>query len=315
MTRSRPVAAVVALLGVLIVLLALMRGCAPILAVHAVAAGDMACAPDDPRYAAGQGSGTDCRAMAVSDIAVALKPDIVLGLGDYQHELPSAADYAEAYAPSWGRLQSITTPALGNQELKVHDANTFYDYFGDRAGSRTGYWSYDLGGWHVVVLNTNCTAVVGGCGPQSPQVQWLEADLAASPSQCVLAYGHHPRWSNGIAGPDVTVQTLFTTLDHHGVDLYVSGHEADYERFARLDWKGAPSDTGVRQFVVGTGGQAVYTPSEGDAPWRDYGKPVPSEVLLTADPGLLELTLRADGYSWDFHTLTHGVRDSGSDHC
>jgi hypothetical protein len=314
-TRSRPVAAVLALLGALIVVLALLRGCTPPAAVRAVAAGDMACSPRDPKYGDGQGSGSDCRAAAVSDVAMELTPDVVLGLGDYQHEVPSAADYAAAYDPTWGRLREVTRPAVGNQELKVHEANTFYDYFGDRAGPRTGYYSYELAGWHVVVLNTNCTEVVGGCGPQSPQVQWLEQDLGSVGTQCVLAYGHHPRWSNGIAGPDESVSTLFARLASSGVDLYLSGHEADYERFPRLDANGDRSAGGVRQFVVGTGGQAVYTPAEGDAPWRTYSRPVASDVLLTEDPGVLGLTLRSDGYSWEFHGLGGGILDSGSDTC
>ena len=313
--RSRAAAGVLAMLGALVVLLALLRGCAPVAAVRAVAAGDMACAPTDPRYADGEGSGLDCRARAVSDLAIGLRPDAVLGLGDYQHEVPSAVDYATAYEPTWGRLREITTPAVGNQELKVHEANTFYDYFGDRAGPRTGYFSYDLGGWHVVVLNTNCTSVVGGCGAQSPQVAWLEEDLAASGGRCVLAYGHHPRWSNGIAGPDQSVTTLFDRLVSHGADLYLSGHEADYERFPRLNGTGKAEPTGVRQFVVGTGGQSVYEPEDGDAPWRAFAPEVPSEVMLTADPGVLALTLRDDGYSWEFHSIDGTVKDAGSDSC
>jgi hypothetical protein len=167
----------------------------------------------------------------------------------------------------------------------------------------------------VVVLDTNCTSVVGGCGPQSPQVQWLTADLASSSGRCILAYGHHPRWSNGIAGPAVGLDALFSTLVQGGTDLYLSGHEADYERFPRLDAAGDPSGTGVRQFVVGTGGQSVYTPAQGDAPWRARATSVPSEVLDTTDPGVLGLTLRSDGYSWDFHTISGKVADSGSDHC
>ncbi len=312
---GRPVAGLVVLSGILVVILGLLHGCAPIAAVRVVADGNMSCAPDDPRYHDGQGRGIDCRALAVSDLAIALKPDAVLGLGNYQYEVPSAADYTTAYSPTWGRLRSITRAAVGNQELKVHDANTFYDYFGDGAGPRTGYYSYDLGAWHVVVLDTNCTSVLGGCGPQSPQVQWLADDLAATSSRCILAYGHHPRWSNGIAGPDVRLDPLWGELASHGVDLYLSAHEADYERFPRLDPHGQTAASGTRQFVVGTGGQAVYTPSQGDAAWRTSFTPTASEFLDTRDPGALALTLRSDGYSWEFHTLDHGITDSGADTC
>jgi hypothetical protein len=315
MRLARPAAGVVGLTGIAVVVLALMQSCAPVAPIHLVAAGNMSCSPDDPAYTSGTGTGITCRQLAVSDLALGLHPDTVLGLGNYQYEVPSAKDYATAYDPTWGRLRAITRPAVGNQELKVHDANTFYTYFAEQAGPPAGYYSYELGGWHVVVIDTNCTSVLGGCGPQSPQVHWLVDDLASNSQQCVLAYGHHPRWSNGIAGPDPAVDSLFSTLAEYGVDLYLSAHDADYERFPRLDGTGHPSPGGTRQFVVGTGGQEVYKPAEGDASWRTAFAPTPDEAFDTVDPGVLSLELRADGYSWKFHTLSHGITDNGADTC
>ena len=156
---------------------------------------------------------------------------------------------------------------------KVHKANTFYEYFDGQAGPRSGYYSYDLGAWHMVVLNTNCSSVEGGCGPESQQVAWLSEDLANAGDRCVLAYGHHPRWSNGIAGPEPGIGALFEVLADNHVALYLSGHEAHYERYAPMNGLGRPDPTGTVQMVVGTGGQSVYTPALEDAPWRQKADP------------------------------------------
>ena len=233
--RRRWVPWVLIVIGLAVLALALFRACAPAPVVQVIAVGDMACAPVDPAFNDGKGLDDECMAQAVSDAAVARQPDLLLGLGDYQYEVASEADWASAYAPTWGRLREITRPALGNQELKVHKANSYYAFFDDVAIEQPGYTSYDIGDWHVVVLNTNCTVVEGGCGVESPQLAWLKADLAANSGRCILAYGHHPRWSNGIAGPDNRIDPLWTALVDGGATMYLSGHEADYERFPPLD--------------------------------------------------------------------------------
>lgn len=313
--RTRLLVAGGAIVALIVAVLLLLRGCTPE-DVTVIAVGDMACAPDDPAYGDGEGEGGNCKAKAVSDLALTVGADALWGLGDYQYELPSAEDFAAAYDPTWGRLREITWPAVGNQELKVHKANTFYDYFGDRAGPREGYYSYDIGAWHVVVLNTNCITVTGGCGPESPQAAWLREDLAGSDARCIAAYGHHPRWSNGIAGPDPRIGTLFSILADEGVSLYLSGHEADYERFEPLDGSGRPSTTGTSQFVVGTGGQSLYEPKEGDAPWRaTVDDPVDSEFFQASDHGFLTLRLMPDSYAWSFTSLTGDIEDTGTRDC
>jgi Calcineurin-like phosphoesterase len=313
--RRRWIARGVIVVGLIVLVLALVRACAPPPVVRVIAVGDMACAPVDPAFNDGAGAGGECQAQAVSDVAVARQPDLVLGLGDYQYEVASEADWAAAYAPSWGRLREVTRPALGNQELKVHKANSYYAFFDDVAVEQPGYTSYDVGSWHVVVLNTNCTVVEGGCGTESPQVAWLRDDLAANSGRCILAYGHHPRWSNGIAGPDSRIAPLWKTLVDGGATLYLSGHEADYERFPPLDDAHQPDPTGVRQFVVGTGGQSLYEPQEGDAAWRDTFDPVPSEYFDAGNHGFLELGLGDGTYSWRFVTADGPITDSGSASC
>ena len=291
----------------------LLRGCGDTQpeTVRAVAVGDIVCDPNDP----GVGSDTECKSAEVSDIAVSLQPDAFLGLGDYVYEVPKADTYETEYDPTWGRLRDITVPALGNQEYKVHKANTFRTYFDDRAGPEQGYYSTEFGQWHVVVLNSNCTVVTGGCAAGSPQQQWLASDLAAHQDQCTVVLMHHPRWSTGLGGPDGRLQDLFATMVDHDVELVLSGHEAHYERFGTLDADGRATPDGTRQFVVGTGGQVVYTPGEGDAPWRNKGQTVESEFRDFTQHGVLELTLEPDSYSWAFHSLDNGVIDSGTTAC
>lgn len=300
---------VVAVIGTLL----LLRSCGEDQpqSVTIVTAGDMGCDPKDPAT----GSARECKAQEVSDIAVGLKPYAFIGLGDYQYEIPTTEGYDHVYAPSWGRLRDITYPALGNQEYKVNEANTFRTYFAERAGPEQGYWSVELGQWHVVVLNSNCTVVTGGCASGSPQQKWLESDLAENTARCTMAVWHHPRWSNGIAGSDARTSALYETLLDNNVDVLLSGHEADYERFAPLDGSGKPVAGGVRQFVVGTGGQVTYDPEVGTAKWRAKAKPVPSEFLDTTHHGVLRLTLNPTSYDWSFFALAQGVVDSGSADC
>lgn len=314
-TRRRWVPWVLIAIGLVVLALALFRACAPAPVVRVIAVGDMACTPVDPAFNDGEGRDGECMAQATSDTAVARQPDLFLGLGDYQYEVASEADWATAYAPTWGRLREITRPALGNQELKVHKANSYRAFFGDVAIEQPGYTSYDVGDWHVVVLNTNCTVVEGGCGLESPQLAWLKEDLAANAGRCILAFGHHPRWSNGIAGPDNRIDPLWTALVDGGATLYLSGHEADYERFPPLDKAHLPDPAGVRQFVVGTGGQSLYEPQEGDAAWRETFDPIPSDYFDAANHGFLELDLGNGEYGWQFVTATGTVTDAGSAAC
>ena len=308
--------AAVAVLAVLVLALcwSLSRCAAGPDTVRVVAVGDMACDPDDPDLAAtSKARGDHCRHQAVSDLAVALRPAALLGLGDFQYELPTSEAYRTVYGPSFGRLRERTVPVLGNQEYRVQEASTFTAYFGDRVRDPRGYWSQELGRWHLVVLNSNCGAVSGGCGLGSPQQEWLAQDLAAADSRCVLAAWHHPRWSTGLAGDDPRTAALFGTLYDHGVELVLSGHEADYERFGPLDPDGRPDERGVRQFVVGTGGQAHYRPAA--ATGRTDG---PAGEFVDYDHhGVLELLLEPGGWQWRFHPLEadRAVTDEGKGAC
>src|SRR4029077_6962652 len=160
------------------------RAAAPVIA----AAGDIACDPADSNYNGGLGTANACRMRATSDLLVGSGLAAVLILGDNQYEDGTWSKYLASYDPSWGRVKAITRPAVGNHEYVTPGAAGYYAYFGAAAGDPAkGWYSFDLGAWHLIVLNSNC-ADIGGCGPGSPEEQWLAADLAAHPGVCTLAY-------------------------------------------------------------------------------------------------------------------------------
>lgn len=233
---------------------------------------------------------------------------LVATLGDNVYESGTVAEFNSCFEPTWGRHKARTFPALGNHDVATARAAGYFNTFGPVAGEQPlGWYSYDLGDWHVVVLNSNCGAV--GCMAGGTQERWLREDLAANPTACTLAYWHHPRFSSGSThGSDPGLQTIWTTLYDAGVDVVLSGHEHNYERFAPLDPTGAvDAAKGIRQFVVGTGGRSHYP----------FGPPLPgSEVRHTGTFGVLVLTLRSATYQWQFvpeagKTFT----DSGSGRC
>ena len=212
------------------------------------------------------------------------------------------------FAPAWGRHRARIRPAVGNHEYYTADAAPYYRYFGAAAGDPArGYYSYDLGAWHVVALNSNCAAV-GGCGAGSPQDRWLAADLAASRARCTLAYWHHPLFTSGTHGPTAEVRPLYQRLYDADADLVLTGHEHDYERFAPMDAMGnANAARGIREFVVGTGGVELR--------WFP-GVAANSEVSDVATHGVLRLVLRATGYAWRFVPVAgEAFTDSGVGAC
>jgi hypothetical protein len=267
-----------------------------------VAAGDIACTPGNS-----PATSVTCQAGATAQTAAGLQPDAVAALGDLQYEAGELSGFQQSYDATWGKLKSITHPALGNHDFLSNRGVGYFTYFAGRGvGDRAkGWYSYDLGAWHVVVLNSNCSVV--GCGPGSAQLQFLEADLARHKPACTLAYWHHPRFSSGIHGDDASVDPFWQVLSSAKADLVLSGHDHDYERFQPLDASGAASPAdGMRQFVVGTGGRSLY-PFAGAKPT--------SEVRKVAF-GVLELTLKAAGYHWRFVALAgSSFSDEGDGTC
>ncbi len=229
----------------------------------------------------------------------------VFTLGDNAYPDGSKDDYEDCYDPTWGRHRSRTRPAAGNHEYETTGAGPYFSYFGAAAGTKgEGWYSYDLGSWHVVVLNSNCSEV-GGCGLGSPQVDWLQDDLAANAGEPVLAYWHHPRFSSGPHGSSSSMRTFWEVLYAAGAEVVLSGHDHDYERFAPQDPTGERDDrNGIRQFVVGTGGGDLRSGSGSE----------PNSEAFQSVHGVLRLTLRADGYDWKFVPVAGETwTDSGSD--
>jgi len=234
-------------------------------------------------------------------------PVAIPGDAVYEYGLPE--EYAYCYEPSWGRHKWRTRPVAGDHDYKTPGATTFFAYFGLNGGAMgQGWYSYEVGSWHVVALNSNCDEI-GGCGPGSPEEAWLRADLAAHPTTCTLAYWHTPLFSSGAHGGDPAVKPLFQALYDNGVEIVVNGHDHDYERFAPQKPDAVlDSANGVREFVVGTGGRvmrpmdAVHQPN--------------SEAANDTTFGVLDLKLNPAGYDWEFVPVAGaGYTDSGTSSC
>ena len=233
------------------------------------------------------------------------RPGTVLMLGDAAYPAGTAAEFARCYAPTWGRHRSRTHAVAGNHDYRTPGAAGFFDYFGlpEGARRRTGYYSLDLGGWHVVALDSNQPL-----GRGSAQYAWLASDLATRGARCTLAFFHHPRFSSGEHGNDPHVRPAWALLFAHGVEIVLSAHDHDYERFAPQTPDGRRDDArGIRQFVVGTGG----------APLRPFGETKrQSEIRDATHHGVLALTLEADAYEWEFiNSADERVLDRGRSPC
>jgi hypothetical protein len=270
-------------------------------------------AVEDP-VLVGAGDIAECGQAGAEQTAMLLDAieGTVFTTGDNAYPDGSAADYANCYGPTWGRHKAGTRPAIGNHDYHTPGAPAYFDYFGAAAGEPgKGYYSYDLGAWHIVVLNSNC-GDIDGCHAGSPQEQWLRADLAAHPATCTLAYFHHPRFSSG---PDhrpnirnnTDVQPFWQALYEAGADVVLAGHAHLYERFAPQEPDGKANPNGLRQFVVGTGGGGLY----------DFGSTVAnSEVRYNASYGVLKVTLHPNSYDWQFVPVAGNTfSDTGSAAC
>jgi acid phosphatase type 7 len=231
----------------------------------------------------------------------------VAALGDLVYPTGKLETYKNCYGPSWGQFLKQTKAAIGNHDYSGGTSQDYTAYFGAAAGPNPEhYYSYDLGKWHVIVLNSNCWAV-GGCETGSKQYKWLQSDLTKNPNNCTLAYWHHPRFSSALHGNNEFMQDVWALLANSSVELVLNGHDHDYERFAPLNAAGKPSEKGTREFVVGTGGKNEY-------PFL-ITKPG-SQVRKTGVFGVLELKLKTSSYDWKFVPVAGKTfTDSGSTNC
>ena len=266
---------------------------------------------DQSAILVGAGDIADCKDLSGAEATAKLLQNVggtVMAVGDLAYPDGSKENFT-CYDKTWGRAKSRTRPAPGNHEFHAAGAAPYFNYFGAVAGDpKTGYYSYELGTWHIIVLNSECRDV-GGCEAGSPQERWLRADLAAHPAACTLSYWHRPLFSSGSAhGNDLTVKPLFQALYQANADIVVGGHDHDYERFAPQTPAGvADPQRGIREFVVGTGGKNH----------RPFGAPRPNSELRDATAfGVLKLTLRPGAYDWQFIPETgKSFTDSGSGKC
>jgi hypothetical protein len=257
------------------------------------------------------GAGDIAHCSTTTDEATAKLLDGISGtvftLGDNAYNSGTSAEFANCYNPTWGRHKARTKPAVGNHEYLTSGASGYFNYFGAAAGDpKKGYYSYDRGVWHVIVLNSNCSNV--SCAVGSPQEQWLRADLAAHPNKCTLAYFHAPLYSSGQHGNSTSVRPFWEALYKANADVVLSGHDHDYERFAPQNPYGAfDSARGIREFVVGTGGTYL----------RPFGTIKANSVSRNATThGVLKLTLNSGGYAWKFVPVAGKTfTDSGTASC
>lgn len=234
---------------------------------------------------------------------------VVFTTGDNAYPSGTPEQFRQCYEPSWGRHKARTRPSAGNHDYDTEGAAGYFDYFGAAAGDpQIGYYSYDLGQWHIVVLNSNCGDVAGGCDAGSPQEEWLRQDLEDNPRRCTLAYFHHPRFRSTGPGRDNTVLDLWWVLYDHDVDVVLNGHDHNYARFAPQDPEGnADSENGIRQFIVGTGGRNLRPVADS----IENG-----EVLSDESHGVLKLVLQSTSYKWEFIPIVgETFTDAGSDKC
>lgn len=270
------------LITVLVVAVAQLSSAAPASAADPVlvGAGDIA---DCAR------SGDEATAKLLDAI-----PGTVFTTGDNVYKSGTAAEFAECYAPSWGRHKARTRPAVGDHDYGTAGAAPYFRYFGAAAGDpKKGYYSYELGAWHIVVANSQCEQV-GGCGADSPQGRWLRADLAAHPARCTLAYFHHPRFSSITTStqPNRRTLPLWQALYAAGAEVIMNGDHHAYERFAPQDPNGRRDQArGIREFIVGTGGAHPHLVKQ--------VRPN-SEARIVNTFGVLKLTLHPRSYDWQF---------------
>jgi hypothetical protein len=227
----------------------------------------------------------------------------VLTFGDNTQDNGTAEEFANCYDPTWGQYKYKTHPTPGNHDYHTPGALPYYDYFGSAAGDvGKGYYSFDIGYWHLIALNSEINF-----SENSPQLQWLNADLFLHRNECTLAYWHRPFFTSALDKTNLSIGAIWETLYKYGVDIVLNGHSHMYERFAPQDPYGVADVNGIREFVVGTGGGAWFD---------DYSPIQNSQVIDNQTYGVIKLTLHQHSYDWEFIPIEGQVfTDTGSTDC
>jgi len=260
-----------------------------------IAAGDIATCES--------GGGADQKTAALVETI----PGTVVPLGDLAYNSGTVKQFADCYDPTWGKFKARTRPVPGNHEYGTPGAAGYFSYWAGVAGGIVkNYYAYDVGGWRLYALNSNCE-FIGGCQKGSPEQLWLAADLQKYPTDCVAAYWHHPLFSSGVHGDDENMRDIYQTLYSAGAEIVMNGHDHDYERFGPQDpFARADPVYGIREFVVGTGGKKHY---------KFHQIKPNSQVRNQPTNGVLKLTLGSGTYQWRFIPVDGTFTDSGSGTC
>ena len=263
-------------------------------------------AAGQPEIVGAVGSGADGRgANTVASEIAGWSPNLFLYLGDV-YEQGSYEEFDNWYDPSWGPMRGVTNPVPGDQEV----------YYG--VGGYTWYWnnllpyySYDVAGWHFIAL-TQCAwssrsfPPNGQCGASSPQLTWLNNDLAAHPGACTIAYWHEPRFALDVNGGSAAEQSLWAPLANGHATMAVNADRHNYERWTAMDANGTASPTGMAEFVVGTGNHN----------WESIvGSDARTQKTIVNTPGALKLSLTTTTAGFQFIGTDGAVGDSGSIPC
>jgi hypothetical protein len=200
----------------------------------------------------------DCGHTA--DLIVAINPTAVFITGDNAYPRGTLVEFNNYFDPNWGRFKELISPTPGNHEYVTPGASGYFDYFNGPgqqsgpAGDRSqGYYSYDVGEWHFVSLNSRSGGTIS-----STQLNWLDADLAATTKPCTAAYFHYPILSRGEHTGSATMKPFFDRLYKTKADLVLVGHDHNYQRYAKMDGAKVATTDGLRQLIVGTGGADHY---------------------------------------------------------
>lgn len=317
------------------------------------AAGDLACGPSDPNFNGGNGvagavyPADNCVQRAVSNLVAGALPAAFLTLGDNQYGTAngsnngSLADYQQVFGPTFGRANGVVYPEVGDGDYGNNpniplNSSGFAQYFtnagvfsriagdgGNNANLTSNYYySFNLGSWHIIALNSICAAVTGqtpgsgGCGIGSDEDRWLQADLAAHAGMCTLAYWHVPRWNSGGLGDQTDAAQFWDDLYNAHADVVLTAHgDNHYERFPPLDTNGNSDPNGVREFIVSNGGFSHGNPSAKPSNSPGPAPPTPPVVSDYTSFGVLQLTLHPTSYSWQFLPAVGSFTDSGSATC
>ncbi len=282
-----------------------LLGCAP-----AAGCGSSPSSPSPPpvipvsTILVGAGDIATCEGGGSASTAALLDtiPGTVFTAGDNVYDRGTLDEFNRCYDPTWGRHKQRTYPSPGNHDYATAGAVPYFTYFGEQAGPMgLGYYSFTVGEWHIVSLNSNIPA-----GPGSPQYEWLRNDLQEHRVACTAAIWHHPVFSSGRNGPQAMMRDTWRLLLESGAELVINGHDHLYERFARLDAAGRPNaSAGMREFIAGTGGANLY----------EFHAIAPGSEARVAAWGVLKLTLQPNSYQWEFLSVLGGLVDRGQDLC